>query len=554
MMKKAKKLAVAALAGTLLVSSAATMIQTDMAEAEAKEKGNKKDPTNVIMLVMDGSSDNVSTLSRWYKGESLALDEILTGGARTYSAESAITDSAPAATALATGHKSNSGYVGVLPSSVTTPGAEQIKEEDAFKPVANVLEGAKQSGRATGIVSTSEIQHATPAGFSSHVTSRSNYDDIAEQQVYQGIDVVLGGGLNSLKETRKDGENLLEVLEEQNYELVTTREELLKTNADKIWGSFAPAALAYDFDREHTKAEEPTLADMTKKAIDTLNKDKDGFFLMVEGSKIDWAAHANDAVGMISDFLAFDDAVKEALEFAKKDKNTLVIAVTDHGNSGITMGNIATTGTYDTTPVSAYIDPLKEATMTVEGALSFLKEDKSNLEEVAALYGLKNLTDKERTALETSEKLAATMVKLLAERANIGYTTGGHTGDDVFLYAYGPNKPTGLVENTDLANIMAETMGFKLDQLTSSLYIDAKPALEKKGFKVTIDQSDSNNPVLVAQKGNTTYEMPENKNTILSKTTGKDGKTEAKQHTVPYVTVYNDSSFYISEEALKYMK
>lgn len=554
MMKKAKKLAVAALAGTLLVSSAATMIQTDMAEAEAKEKGNKKDPTNVIMLVMDGSSDNVSTLSRWYKGESLALDEILTGGARTYSAESAITDSAPAATALATGHKSNSGYVGVLPSSVTTPGAQQIKEEDAFKPVANVLEGAKQSGRATGIVSTSEIQHATPAGFSSHVTSRSNYDDIAEQQVYQGIDVVLGGGLNSLKETRKDGENLLEVLEEQNYELVTTREELLKTNADKIWGSFAPAALAYDFDREHTKAEEPTLADMTKKAIDTLNKDKDGFFLMVEGSKIDWAAHANDTVGMISDFLAFDDAVKEALEFAKKDKNTLVIAVTDHGNSGITMGNIATTGTYDTTPVSAYIDPLKEATMTVEGALSFLKEDKSNLEEAAALYGLKNLTDKERTALETSEKLAATMAKLLAERANIGYTTGGHTGDDVFLYAYGPNKPTGLVENTDLANVMAETMGFKLDQLTSSLYIDAKPALEKKGFKVTIDQSDSNNPVLVAQKGNTTYEMPENKNTILSKTTGKDGKTEAKQHTVPYVTVYNDSSFYISEEALKYMK
>lgn len=84
------------------------------------------------MLVMDGSSDNVSTLSRWYKGESLALDEILTGGARTYSAESAITDSAPAATALATGHKSNSGYVGVLPSSVTTPGAQQIKEEDAL--------------------------------------------------------------------------------------------------------------------------------------------------------------------------------------------------------------------------------------------------------------------------------------------------------------------------------------------------------------------------------------------------------------------------------------
>ena len=553
-MKKGKKLAAAALAGTLLVSSAAAMMHTDRAEAEVKENGKKKDPANVIMLVMDGSSDNVSTLSRWYKGESLALDEILTGGVRTYSAESAITDSAPAATALATGHKSNSGYVGVLPSSVTSPGAEQVKEEDAFKPVANVLEGAKKSGRATGIVSTSEIQHATPAGFSSHTASRSNFDDIAEQQVYQGIDVVLGGGMNSLKDTRKDGENLLEVIEEQDYELVTTREELLQTNADKIWGAFAPAELAYDFDREHTKAEEPTLADMTKKAIDTLNKDKDGFFLMVEGSKIDWAAHANDTIGMISDFLAFDDAVNEALEFAKEEKNTLVIAVTDHGNSGITMGNAATTGTYDTTPVSAYIDPLKEATMTVEGALSYLKEDKSNLEEAAALYGLKNLTDAERKALESSEKLSATMVKLLAERAHIGYTTGGHTGDDVSLYAYGPNKPTGLVENTDLAEIMAETMGFTLERLTSSLYIDAKPVLEKKGFKVTIDRADSNNPILIAQKGNTIYEIPENKNIILSKTTGKDGKTEVKQHTVPYVTVYNDRSFYISEEAIKYMK
>lgn len=553
-MKRAKKLAITAIAGTFLVSSAAAFIKNDMAEVEAKENGQKKEPTNVIMLVMDGSSNNVSTLSRWYKGEALALDDILTGGVRTYSAESAITDSAPAATALATGNKSNSGYVGVLPSSVTTPGVQKVKEEDAFKPVANVLEGAKKLGKATGIVSSSEIQHATPAGFSAHVTSRSNFDDIAEQQVYQGMDVVLGGGLQSLKEKRKDGENLLEVIEEHDYELVKTREELLKTNADKIWGSFAPAALAYDFDRKHTKAEEPTLADMTKKAIDTLNKDKDGFFLMVEGSKIDWAAHANDTIGMISDFLAFDAAVKEALEFAKKDKNTLVIAVADHANSGITMGNLATTGTYDTTPVSAYIDPLKEATMTVEGALSFLKEDKSNLEEVAALYGLKNLTDKELAALKTSEKLSSTMVKLLAERANIGYTTGGHTGDDMFLYAYGPNKPAGLIDNTDLANLMAETMGFQLDQLTSSLYIDAKPVLEKKGFKVTINESDPNNPVLVAQKGNTTYEMAENKNIILSKTTNKSKKSEVKQHTVPYVTVYNDHSFYISEEALKFMK
>ena len=192
--------------------------------------------------------------------------------------------------------------------------------------------------------------------------------------------------------------------------------------------------------------------------------------------------------------------------------------------------------------------------MTVEGAVSFLNEDRSNLEEVAALYGLKNLTEKERTALTDSDKPGETMVRLLAERAHIGYTTGGHTGDDVSLYAYGPNKPTGLVENTDLAKVMAEAMGFQLDHLTSSLYIDAKQELEKKGFKVTIDQSDAHNPALVAEKGDMTYELPENKNIILSKKMKKDGKSEVKQHTVPYVTVYNDSAFYISEEALKYMK
>ena len=119
-------------------------------------------------------------------------------GVRAYSAESAITDSAPAATALATGNKSNSGYVGVLPSVVNTPGVKPVEKEDQFRPVANVLEGAKLSGRATGIVATSEIQHATPAGFSAHNYSRDDFQTLAEQQVYQNIDVVLGGGKQSL--------------------------------------------------------------------------------------------------------------------------------------------------------------------------------------------------------------------------------------------------------------------------------------------------------------------------------------------------------------------
>ncbi|RFU62247.1 alkaline phosphatase [Peribacillus saganii] len=547
MSKLSKKVAGITLAGAVAFSALGVNAKKDIIEAKDK----KKEPTNVIMMVMDGTSAGATTLSRWYKGGNLALDEMMAGGVRTYSAESAITDSAPAATALATGNKSNDKFIGVLPSVVNSPGLKPIAAEDAQRPVANVLEGAKQQGKATGIISTSEIQHATPAGFSSHVTHRSNYGDIAEQQVYQNIDVVLGGGKESLtpgstKNARQDGEDLLEVLENKKYDLVENRDELMKSNSDKIWGSFAPSALAYDFDRKSTKPSEPTLAEMTDKAINTLNKDKDGFFLFVEGSKIDWAAHGNDTVGMISDVLAFDDAVKKALDFAKKDGNTMVIAVSDHGNSGITMGNANTNASYPNTPVSAYIDPLKKAKMTVEGALGQLKEDKSNLTEIAALYGLDNLTAEELETLKASKNIGSDMTKMLANRANIGFTTGGHTGEDMFLYSYGPSRPFGLVENTDIAKKMAGFMGFNLGQLTNKLYINAKDALTKKGYTVRVDETDKANPVLIAQKGSQKVQFPANKNIVIQ------GTNVTKE--VAGINVYNGKDFYISENALKLVK
>ncbi len=540
----------------MFLASAVTLSAVSIPQQEVHAAEVKK-PTNVIMLVMDGSSNNAVTLSRWYKGESLAMDEILSGAMRTYSAESAITDSAPAATALATGHKSNDKYIGVLPSVINSPGLAQIAKEDAFRPVANVLEGAKQQGKATGLISTSEIQHATPAGFSAHVNNRSQYGDIAEQQVYQNIDVVLGGGLESLspgtsKNARQDGEDLIKVLNEKNYDLVKTRDELFNSQSSKIWGSFAPSALAYDLDRAKTRASEPTLAEMTNKAINTLKKDEDGFFLFVEGSKVDWAAHANDTIGIISDILSFDAAVKEAVDFAKEDGNTLVIAVTDHGNSGITMGgNANTTSTYSSIPVSAYIDPLKKATMTIEGALSQLKENRSNLVEVAALYGLDSLTEDELKTLQSAKNLGNEMVKMLANRANIGYTTGGHTGEDVFLYSFGPSKLTGLVENTDLAHTMARFMGFDLNTLTNDLYVPATKAFTEKGFTTKIDLSDKENPTFIAQKADITVKIPVNKNTMTYEQTSSN---TVKTHTFDTINVYNGSEFYVSKKVINEVK
>nr|WP_274378706.1 alkaline phosphatase [Desulforamulus profundi] len=158
--------------------------------AEAGKKAK-----NVIILIPDGMSVAGTTLARWYQGGTpLAMDEMACGLVRTYSADAPIADSAPAGTAFATGHKSHTGYVGVLPDVANMPGLAPIAKGDEKKPVATILEAAKLAGKATGLVATSEIMHATPADFSSHFPSRKNYDDLSEQQVYNRIDVVLGAG------------------------------------------------------------------------------------------------------------------------------------------------------------------------------------------------------------------------------------------------------------------------------------------------------------------------------------------------------------------------
>jgi alkaline phosphatase len=505
------------------------------------QQTHTKAKRNVIMMVMDGTSSGAVTLARWYKGRDLALDKIVTGGVRTYSAESAITDSAAAATALATGNKTDEHYIGLLPSKIKIPGKQDDHPKHAFVPVANVLEGAKSVGKATGLVVTSEIQHATPAGFSTHVPSRKQKDDIAEQQVYQGIDVMLGGGTVHLNK-RKDQEDLQKVVKNAGYQWIDNRSELLKTNATKIWGSFAEKSLAYDIDRPATRPSEPSLAEMTGKAIQTLSKDEDGFFLFVEGSKIDWAAHNNDIIGMISDVLAFDEAVKEALEFAEKDGNTMVIAVTDHGNSGISIGNPQTSKSYAHTPVDHIIKPLKQAKRTVEGALIELKPDRSNIKEVASQYGINDLTNQEVRLLKNSNHVWAVLSAMLANKANLGFTTGGHTGEDVFLYAYGPSHPTGFLENTDLAEAMAEFMGFNLEKLSQSLFTNAKEQFEKQGYTTEMNLSNQNNPVFIAKKAGTKIEIPANKNLIVV-----NGETRVLNG----VAVFNGIDFFVSKQALQ---
>lgn len=510
----------------------------------------QKKVRNVILLIPDGMSTDGLTLARWYNGgDALNLDALASGLVRTYSADAPIADSAPAGTAMATGHKSHTGFVGVLPDENTMPGMDPIAPGDERRPVASILEAAQLAGKATGLVATSEIMHATPADFSAHDPSRKNYDSISEQQVYQELDVVIGAGSKYFTSSvRGDNENLISVIKD-NYQYVTSVATFNKVKTGKLWAMFDPVSLAYEFDRDPEK--EPSLAEMTKKAIELLSQDKDGFFLMVEGSKIDWAAHANDPIGIISDVLAFDAAVGAALEFAKADGNTLVIAATDHGNSGISIGNANTSSTYDRIPLSEFIDPLKKAALTGEGIEKKLNADRSNIEEVMAQYfGITDLTDGEIEAIKATPagSMNYTVGPIIAQRANIGFSTGGHTGEDVTLYVYAPkgiDQLTGTVENTDIALYMAMAMGVDLDAATKKLFAEATAGFEAKGAETTLDDTDPANLVLVVTKGNTEIRLPINKNLAY---------VNGNQVTLDGVVVYNGITVYVPQSALDLVK
>ncbi len=204
-----------------------------------------------------------------------------------------------------------------------------------------ILEDAQQKEMATGLVATSMITYATPAAFDSHVKLRSNQSSIAIQLLEHKINVLLGGGKAYFLPTskpngeRNDNRNLIEEAQSQGYTFVNDREKLFSSNGPYLLGLFAEQELT-------TRDPEPSLREMTKKAISILENTQKGFFLMVEESQIDWAGHDNDQEEIIRLMLLFDEAIKEVLDFAEKDGQTLVIVTGDHETGGLAIngGNL----------------------------------------------------------------------------------------------------------------------------------------------------------------------------------------------------------------------
>ncbi len=288
----------------------------DVAPINVNDVKFKKKPKNIVLLIGDGMGvDHIFAGLTANKGQ-LNLQNFKTiGFSKTQSANNYVTDSAAGGTALACGKKTNNGSIGV--------------DENGTK-LQSILEIAEDNGLATGLVSTSAITHATPASFIAHQPKRSMYEEIAADFLKTDIDVFIGGG-NDFFSKREDNRNLVKELEDKGYQIYTDLDAASKIVDGKLGVLTAPKHNPDYTERGNM------LLDASEKALQILSKDDDGFFLMIEGSQIDWGAHQNNMAFLTGEMLDFDKVVGEVLSFALKDKETLVIVTADHETGGLAV-------------------------------------------------------------------------------------------------------------------------------------------------------------------------------------------------------------------------
>lgn len=273
-------------------------------------------PKNIIVMVPDGTGHASLTVARQLKGAPLALDRAIYGTIQTRSADSNVTDSAAAATAMSCGERTTNGAVAVDTDKV---------------PLRTFGEWAKAQGKAVGIVTTDSIVGATPSAFSVHAAHRNEADALIEQQIASGFEVFLGGGRDLLTGDRKA------FLAQQGYTLATDAAGL-RAAKGKVFGLFAPNTLTAKVARRSGKpCDEPTLPEMAAKALEVLAADPDGFFLMIEGAQVDKGNHAHDLPWATYELLEFDETVAQVLAWAKAHPDTVVLIAPDHETGGLTV-------------------------------------------------------------------------------------------------------------------------------------------------------------------------------------------------------------------------
>ncbi|KAJ2020393.1 vacuolar alkaline phosphatase [Coemansia sp. RSA 376] len=460
---------------------------------------------NLIFMVSDGFGIAGETMARGYVQTtnnyplewSSILDELLVGTSRTRSSDSLITDSAAGATAFSCAQKTYNGAIGVSHDR---------------KPCGTVLEAAKQAGYLTGLVSTARITHATPGSFAAHVVHRDMEDLIAQHMISYNssltpaptVDLMFGGGScffapetpnpaagNPKTSCRSDQLDLWQFAQTKyRYSTISTRKQFDDLNAaDKklpMLGLFTDSHMAYEIDRD--PAEEPSLTEMTQKALDMLHTASTvthgngtacapGFFIMIEGARIDMAAHDNDPASHLHDIIEYWNAVAAVRKFIDTHPDTLMIGTSDHETGGLTIG-------YDPEYVwyPNVLTPVKNSAEVICSQIRPLSKDHKKLliavttKVLPKQLGITNATHEEINNIVDGAGGSAKACKhavghVVSDRARLGWTTGGHTGVDVGLYAYGAGSSTirGNKDNTYVGQLLADFLDVKPESITPLL-------------------------------------------------------------------------------------
>ena len=478
-----------------------TWIDAGKAELEAAKQlqPNNGKAKNVILFIGDGMGVSTVTGSRIFEGQQrgvdgernqLAFEQLpYLGLSKTYSANQQTPDSAPTMSAIVTGIKTNEGVIGLNQNVTRTETNQAVISANAMH---TILEKAEAHGLATGIISTARVTHATPAATYAHIPNRdwendallpaaatqSGVKDIAVQLLEQGkkaggdgIEVVLGGGRKEfLPKTaadpehkkkhgkRKDGRNLIEeYVAQHNAEYVWNQQQFDAINPKKtkrLLGLFQPSHMHYEHDRANDKAGEPSLAEMTSKAIDILSQNNKGYFLAVEAARIDHASHAGNAYRTFSETAALSDAVKTAM--SKVDmSNTLIIVTADHSHS-LTLAGYPKRG-----------NPILGKVVAPEKTKPTLAEDNKPYTTVTFANG----TGYHEHVVEPSDMRVGRVKDMsnvdttdpdFHQEALVPLAYETHAAEDVAIFAGGPKAHLfhGVHEQSYIYYVMEDALGF----------------------------------------------------------------------------------------------
>jgi alkaline phosphatase len=453
----------------LLALTACQTTETKVAAAKATIKINT--PKNIIMVVADGMGPAYTSSYRYFNDdpktdfiEETVFDRLLIGSASTYpaSVSGLVTDSAASATALASGIKTYNGAIGVDVNK---------------KSVESVLEFAKKQGKKTGIVVTSQINHATPASYLAHNESRQNYDAIANSYIDEGIkaDVYFGGGWQYfIREDR----NLIDEFQAVGFQYIDNYKSLASIKSETpVIGLFDDKGLPWAIDDSSSNR----LSIMTKAAIKNL-ENSNGFFMLVEASQVDWAGHGNDIASAMAEMTDLAKTMTYLEEYVKTNPDTLVILTADHSTGGLTIGanskyewNPEILRTMNKSPdmiAHEFVD-IEITEKRLSELLNFsVTQDEFEKVKVAKQSVIKELVRykqlDENVKLtskkpDTGKAISIAIKQIIDVRTNTGWTSGGHTAIDVPVHALGRSSTmfSGKIDNTDIAKRIFTLLGKK---------------------------------------------------------------------------------------------